>query len=137
MTSLPAESTVPDPGLGAAPADPTVLIVDDEPDQLGLMTAYFTRAGCTVIALSTAEQAIALPAAIKLDLMLLDLLLPRIDGWELTKRLRERYPRCPIAITSVLEPEHYPQADAVLPKPVTKAQIRRLLATTIPRWEQK
>ncbi|QNK82537.1 response regulator [Nakamurella sp. PAMC28650] len=144
MTSLPTESPTPTAGPAPAPdiappagPDPTVLIVDDEPDQLGLLTAYFTRAGCTVIALSTGEQALALPSAIPLDLMLLDLLLPRINGWELTKRLRERHPGCPIAITSILEPEHYPQADAVLPKPVTKAQIRQLLATTIPRWEPR
>ena len=35
----------------------TVLVVDDEPDQLGLLTAYLHREGCTVIAMSTGEQA--------------------------------------------------------------------------------
>lgn len=137
VTTTPTQTPVPSPGPGRKPSEPTVLIVDDEPDQLGLLTAYLTRAGCTVIALSTAEQALALAPEIPLDLMLLDLLLPRIDGWELTKRLRALFPSCPIAITSILDPEHYPRADAVLPKPVTKAQIHHLLTTTIPRWEPK
>lgn len=137
MTSTPTGSPSQFAASAQSSAGPTVLIVDDEPDQLGLLTAYFTRAGCTVIALSTAEQALGLSTAIGLDLMLVDLMLPRIDGWELAKRLRALYPSCPIAITSVLEPEHYPRADAVLPKPVTKAQIRHLLATTIPRWESQ
>ena len=114
---------------------PTVLIVDDEPDQLGLLTAYFFRAGCSVIGLADAEQALALPRDVELDLMVLDLRLPGMDGWELTGRLRSRYPRCPIAITSVLDVEEYPDADGALPKPVSKAHIHRLLASTIRRWE--
>ncbi|MET3805329.1 CheY-like chemotaxis protein [Nakamurella sp. UYEF19] len=112
-----------------------VLIVDDEPDQLGLLTTYFTRAGCTVLAVSSAEQALSLPLEMHLDLMVLDLLLPRINGWELTAHLRERYPGCPVAITSILDVEHYPQqAEARLPKPVTKAQVRDLLAENVPGW---
>ena len=114
---------------------PTVLIVDDEPDQLGLLTAYFHRAGCSVIGLADAEQALALPPDVGLDLMVLDLRLPGMDGWELTSRLRARYPSCPIAISSVLDVEDYPDADGALPKPVTKAHIQRLLSSTIRRWE--
>jgi len=110
---------------------PTVLIVDDEPDQLGLLTAYFYRAGCSVIGLADAEQALALPREVELDLMVLDLRLPGMDGWELTDRLRARYPRCPIAISSVLDVQDYPAADGVLPKPVTKAHIQRLLSSTV------
>ncbi len=114
---------------------PTVLIVDDEPDQLGLLTAYFYRAGCSVIGLADAEQALALPRDVGLDLMVLDLRLPGMNGWELTSRLRARYPRCPIAISSVLDVEDYPDADGALPKPVTKAHIQQLLSSTIRRWE--
>lgn len=112
-----------------------MLIVDDEPDQLGLLTTHFTRAGCTVLAASSGEQALGLEAGIQLDLIVLDLLLPRINGWELTTRLRERHPGCPVAITSILEVQHYPeQIEAVLPKPVTKAQVRTLLTTLLPGW---
>lgn len=106
---------------------PMTLIVDDEPDQLVLLTAYFHRAGCTVIGVPTAEQALALPPDVRLDLMVLDLRLPGIDGWQLTSRLRARYPDCPIAITSVLDVDDYPAADAVLPKPVTRAQVAKLV----------
>src|SRR5690349_11724210 len=94
-TTLPASSPEEPPPV------PNVLIVDDDPDQLGLLTAYFVRAGCTVISVADAEHALALPRDADLDLMVLDLRLPGMDGWELTGRLRSRYPRCPIAITSV------------------------------------
>ncbi|HZM65981.1 MAG TPA: response regulator [Nakamurella sp.] len=130
-----ATATVPASPPADRPPVPTVLIVDDDPDQLGLLTAYFYRAGCSVIGLADAEQALALPHDVELDLMVLDLRLPGMDGWELTGRLRSRYPRCPIAITSVLDVEEYPDADGALPKPVSKAHIHRLLASTIRRWE--
>ena len=112
---------------------PNVLIVDDDPDQLGLLTAYFVRASCSVISLADAEHALALPQDVDLDLIVLDLRLPGMDGWELTGRLRSLYPRCPIAITSVLDVQDYPAADAALPKPVTKAHIQKLLSKTIKR----
>jgi len=126
-------TTTPAGGAAEAAGQPTptaltALIVDDEPDQLGLLTAYFHRAGCTVIALADAEHALALPDEVAPDLILLDLLLPGINGWELTGHLRERYPDCPIAIASVLDVEDYPDADVMLPKPVTKAQVQALVA---------
>jgi DNA-binding response OmpR family regulator len=118
---------LPAPGTAPATRLPVVLIVEDEPDQLSLFTAHFHRAGCTVIGLTDAEQALALPVDVHLDVMVLDLHLPGIDGWELTSRLRTRYPRCPVAITSVLDVRDYPAADWALPKPVTGAHIRHLL----------
>lgn len=113
---------------------PTVLVVDDEPDQLGLITAFLNREGCTVIAASSAEHALALPADLPVDLMILDLLLPGVDGWRLAKELRRRYPDCPVAISSVLDVQDYPIAEESLPKPVTRAQIAGILARQVPQW---
>ena len=110
---------------------PVVLLVEDEPDQLSLLTAYFRRAGCTVVGLTDAEQALRLPSDTHLDLMVLDLRLPGINGWDLTTRLRTRYPRCPIAISSVLDVQDYPAADWLLPKPVTRAHIQEMLRRLI------
>lgn len=116
-------------GPGSPPTSSalTVLVVDDEPDQMGLLTAYFHRAGCTVIALADGERALALPADMSFDLIVLDLMLPGIDGWALARRLRDRHPDCPIAIASVLDVQDFPAADMVLPKPVSKARIMRLV----------
>ena len=115
----------------------TVLVVDDEPDQLGLITAYLHREGCTVIAVASGEQALALPADIGVDLMILDLLLPGVDGWQLATELGSRFPDCPVAITSVLDVQDYPQADETLPKPVTRSHISALLARQIPGWNDQ
>ena len=106
---------------------PTVLVVDDEPDQLGLITAFLNREGCTVVAAASAEHALALPADLPVDLMILDLLLPGVDGWQLAAELRIRFPGCPVAISSVLDAQDYPAAEESLPKPVTRAQIAAIL----------
>lgn len=115
----------------------TVLVVDDEPDQLGLLTAYLHREGCTVIAVSTGEQALALPADIELDLMILDLLLPGMDGWRLAAELGRQFPGCPVVITSVLDVQDYPKAEDTLPKPVSRSQLAAVLARQIPGWADR
>ena len=111
---------------------PTVLVVDDEPDQLGLITTFLNREGCIVIAAVSGEHALSLPSDLPVDLMILDLLLPGVDGWQLAVELKTRYPGCPVAITSVLDVQDYPSAEESLPKPVTRAQIAALLSRHIP-----
>ena len=110
---------------------PTVLVVDDEPDQLGLMTTFLNREGCTVIAAASGEHALSLPLDLPVDLMILDLLLPGVDGWQLAAELKIRFPGCPVAITSVLDVQDYPSAEELLPKPVTRAQIAAILSRHI------
>lgn len=111
---------------------PTVLVVDDEPDQLRLITTFLHREGCTVIATTSGEHALALSPAVPVDLMILDLLLPGVDGWRLAAELRTRFPGCPVAITSVLDVGDYPATEESLPKPVTRAQIAAILSRHIP-----
>ena len=111
---------------------PTVLVVDDEPDQLGLITTFLNREGCTVIAAASGEHALSLPPDLPIDLIIVDLLLPGVDGWQLAAELKTRLPGCPVAITSVLDVQDYPSAEESLPKPVTRAQIAAILSRHIP-----
>jgi CheY-like chemotaxis protein len=113
-----------------------VLIVDDSEDQRHLLRRYFERAGCTVVVAATAEEAIVAYGEDTPDLAVIDLILPGMDGWELTLRLRTDNPDCAIAITSVLDEEDYPTAQAALPKPVTGAQIRQVLRDWVPKWTE-
>ena len=50
-------------------------------------------------------------------------MLPGISGEDLAGRLRGTHPECLLVITSVLDASRYPEADAVLPKPFTGAQL--------------
>jgi CheY-like chemotaxis protein len=112
-----------------------VLVVDDSEDQRMLLKRYFERAGCDVVLAGNAEEAVVQYDSAAPDLAIIDLILPGMDGWELTARLKVARPDCVIAITSVLDAKDYPASDAILPKPFTGAQIRRILRDFVPQWQ--
>ncbi|WP_150308139.1 response regulator [Planctomonas psychrotolerans] len=125
------------PALESPPSPTTrvkVLIVDDSDDQRHLLSRYFELAGCDVVVADSAESAISALDVATPDLAVVDLVLPGMDGWALTARIQSERPTCSIAITSVLDAEDYPAADAVLPKPVSRASIHRVLSTCVPGW---
>lgn len=113
-----------------------VLIVDDSDDQGELLRLYFERAGCEVCLVETAEEAIEAYSVSTPDLAVIDLLLPKMDGWELTKRLRQDQPGCAIAISSVLDIADFPLTEAALPKPFTGAQVMQVLRDCVPQWHE-
>ena len=108
--------------------DPHVLIVDDSADQRLLLRKYFERAGCTVESADSGESALELDITVAPVMAVIDLVLPGMTGAQVADAIRERFPACAIVITSVLDPEDYPLADAVLPKPVTGDDVRRVVA---------
>jgi len=66
----------------------TILVVDDEEDIRELVELNLHREGYTVLTSETGEQALALAKAKTPDLVVLDLMLPGIDGLEVCKRLK-------------------------------------------------
>jgi DNA-binding response OmpR family regulator len=70
-----------------------ILIVDDEPDLTSAFGRYFERTGHDVLRAATGEEAIAVVEAEHPALMLLDLKLPDMTGFEVLERTREHRPR--------------------------------------------
>jgi two-component system phosphate regulon response regulator PhoB/two-component system alkaline phosphatase synthesis response regulator PhoP len=66
----------------------TLLVVDDEPDIARLVSRIFERRGYQIAVSFDGEDALARVAAAPPDLILLDLNLPKIDGWEVCRRLK-------------------------------------------------
>jgi CheY-like chemotaxis protein len=111
-----------------------ILVVEDSDDQRDLLRAYFEKAGCAVVTVKNAEEAIPAYAQSEPELAVIDLVLPGMDGWALVERLRSDVPDCAIAVTSVLDERKYPDAHAFLPKPFTRAQVLQALRDCVPRW---
>ncbi|MBI3971424.1 MAG: response regulator transcription factor [Chloroflexi bacterium] len=68
---------------------PSVLVVEDDRLHRVLLETNLTRAGYRAVVASSGEEALALLAREAVDLVLLDLQLPDVDGYEVCRRLRE------------------------------------------------
>lgn len=70
-------------------APPTVLIVDDEASILEIATRFLEREGFATLTASDGLDALNLARERQPDLVVLDVMLPRLDGWALLEALRE------------------------------------------------
>jgi CheY-like chemotaxis protein len=122
--------------VGVAEGLVRVLVVEDSEDQRDLLRAYFDKAGCDVRTVKNAEEAVDVYDELRPELAVVDLVLPGMDGWALVEKIRVDIPDCAVAVTSVLDARKYPEADAILPKPFTRAQVLKVLEDCVPRWNQ-
>jgi DNA-binding response OmpR family regulator len=67
---------------------PVILVADDEPDVLELVGYRLSRSGFTVVEACDGEEALARALDQVPDLAVLDVMMPKLDGYELTRRLR-------------------------------------------------
>lgn len=65
-----------------------ILYVEDNDDNIYVVKNRLGRAGFTILVARDGEQGVAMAAAEKPDLILMDLRLPVLDGWEATKRIK-------------------------------------------------
>ena len=71
------------------PTRKRIMVVDDEPDALALMESILTDEGFELIKVSNATEVGLKAAQLAPDLILLDFLMPEINGFEVSKALRE------------------------------------------------
>jgi DNA-binding response OmpR family regulator len=74
--------------MAGADAKPRVVIADDDPDIRRLVQITVSNAGCDVTVASDGEEALELIRQSPPDLVILDVLMPRMDGWEVAKELK-------------------------------------------------
>jgi two-component system, OmpR family, response regulator len=75
---------------------PRVLVVDDEPNIRELVQVALKFHGCAVTSAATGSEALRLAATEQPDLIVLDVMLPDIDGFEVCRRLRASGDEVPI-----------------------------------------
>jgi len=78
-----------------------ILVVDDEPDALDLMAFNLRQAGLEVVTADDGAAALKRAREVVPDLILLDLMLPEVDGLEVCKQLRRDPATSPIPIIMV------------------------------------
>jgi two-component system cell cycle response regulator DivK len=69
-------------------ADLTVLLVEDNEDNLVIYTTILKHSGYSVIPATDGEAALAVARERQPGLILMDVSIPKVDGWEVTRRLK-------------------------------------------------
>lgn len=120
-----------------------ILIVDDEPDIVAALARFFERAGHDVLRAGTGEEGVALAQAEHPAVMLLDLYLPDMSGFDVLERTREQHPvvimvtghgDIPLAVQAMqagaegflTKPVELAHLGAVVERALEKAQLREL-----------
>jgi DNA-binding response OmpR family regulator len=78
----------------------TILVVDDEREIVDLLRSYLERDGYRVLAAYDGRQALEIARREHPDLMILDLMLPEVDGWEVCRQVRATSPMPIIMLTA-------------------------------------
>src|SRR5690242_17713872 len=130
---------MPDPD--APPTGGHALVIEDEQDVLDLLGAHLGRLGYRVTGAASGERGLELARADPPDVVVLDVLLPGIDGREVVRQLRaEPETRdCAIVLCSVLDRRDLDEidADAVLTKPFGRAAVARVVEEIAQRRERR
>lgn len=115
-----------------------ILLAEDDPISAMLMQEILASMGCTVTTAAHGAEALKHMLRKTFDLVLMDGMMPRMDGFETTRRMRDHEkkkalpPMFIVAMTaSALESDKQKCLDAgmddYMPKPATEAMIRRIL----------
>jgi DNA-binding response OmpR family regulator len=84
-------------------AQQTILVVDDEKHIVNLVRAYLEEAGFRVVTAPDGRQALFAARHERPDLVILDLMMPEMDGWEFTRRFRQESEAPVIMLTARVE----------------------------------
>ena len=108
-----------------------VLLVEDEPDTLEMLTAHFQRRGFETFGCETAAEALAAADRESFDIMISDIAMPEIDGLQLIRMLRQKdglRTTPAIALTGYASQKDVTEAleagfNLHLPKPIDPAEL--------------
>src|SRR5215475_7311653 len=73
-----------------------VLVVDDEPTLTDLLSMALRYEGCDVRSAATGNAAVRMAKDFRPDAVVLDVMLPDVDGFEVLRRLRGHFPDVPV-----------------------------------------
>jgi PAS domain S-box-containing protein len=114
-----------------------VLVIDDEEDSRILLTHLVEDCGCRVITADSGEQALRRAREVRPDLITLDLMMPRMSGWEVLGAIKAdlELRDIPVVVVSVAAEENGGRvlgAVDVLRKPVAREDLLAVLQRNLP-----
>ncbi len=122
----------PDPKVaGDSGRAPRVLIADDNPQGVELLEAYLLDSGYEIRTAADGDKALRLVAEWHPDLILLDIMMPKVSGFEVCKKLRSNPATKSIAVLMVTALDQHSDieraveagTDDFLTKPINKTEL--------------
>ena len=107
-----------------------ILVVDDQPEVVEVIRRGLEDEGYRVSSAGTGERGLEMASATSYDVVILDVILPGIDGFEVARRLRDRGITTPILMLTQRDTEEdvihglEEGADAYLPKPFRIGELQ-------------
>jgi len=110
---------------------PVVLAVDNDPINLELLVAFLNDVDCEVVLATTGQDALEMAASVQPDLVLLDVMMPGLDGYEVCRRLKANPATRLVPVVLVTSLERVDDrvigleagADDFMSKPINKAEL--------------
>ena len=111
----------------------TVLVIDDDADARDLMRRFLAREGFDTVSAADGEEGLRLARQMKPDLITLDVIMPRMNGWAVLEALRadEALAAIPVVMMSILDEQEKGFALGAadyLTKPFSREQLRAVLS---------
>ncbi|NND43913.1 MAG: response regulator [Xanthomonadales bacterium] len=129
--SVPATEAFEGSGLA------TILVIDDDPDSLELSERILTKRGYSVISASSGDEGVERASEHQPDLVVLDVIMPGMDGWQVLEQLKgdESTRDIPIVMQSMLSERELglaKGADDYLTKPIDKSRLTDAVRKLLP-----
>ena len=129
--------------LFPSPSDVHLLVVDDEPEVLNLLVPFLRRRGYTVSEAEDGDQALEKILTDRPNIVLLDVMMPGLNGWEISQYVRDRVELDPVRIimaTGIGQEMNAATAplygaDAYIDKPFRLDDVDRTVQDVIQRIE--
>jgi DNA-binding response OmpR family regulator len=110
-----------------------VLVVDDDPDWIFILKTILTKEGYEVIGVNSGKECLNKIKEVKPNVVLLDIMMPDINGWEVCRRIKEDRDTgyIPVSMLSIRDAEEDKKrsiecgADGYLGKPIKFEEVIR------------
>ncbi|MDO9516915.1 MAG: response regulator [Methanosarcinaceae archaeon] len=107
-----------------------VMVVDDEPDTIDLVRLVLESEGIDVVGANSGNECLKMIDSSRPDAILLDIMMPEMDGWETFHKIKEKDATIPVSMLTVKSQEfdkmlglHVLKADDYITKPFGRKEL--------------
>lgn len=121
----------------------TVLVVDDEQEIRDMLKTYLKREGINAIGCNNGVEALERIEKQEVHLIILDIMMEELDGFEVLRRLREKHPKLPVIFLSARQEEYDKVlglglgADDYVTKPFSPGELMARVKVQLRRMQQE